>query len=163
MASDGTPWRPLVHVEDICQAVILALRAPREAIHNEIFNVGDDNQNYRIREVAAIIAGAFEGCTTTFGRPSGDNRSYRTSFGKIRRHLPQFRCRWSAEHGARQLHEIFERVGLTEEMFAFRAFTRLKQLTHLIATHQIDADFFWRPLEQQGERGKPYGLRRDAA
>src|SRR6201995_5951183 len=68
MTSDGTPWRPLVHVEDICQAVILSLEAPREAVHNEIFNVGDDEQNYRIREIAGIVGQVFDGCTVTFGR-----------------------------------------------------------------------------------------------
>src|SRR5439155_25870280 len=97
MTSDGTPWRPLVHVEDICQAVALALKAPREAVHNEIFNVGDDEQNYRIREIAAIVGQVFDGCAVTFGPPGGDNRSYRTSFSKIRRHLPEFQCRWPAE------------------------------------------------------------------
>jgi len=153
MTSDGTPWRPLVHIEDICQAVILALEAPREAVHNEIFNVGDDAQNYRIREIAGIVGRVFEGCTVTFGRPSGDNRSYRTSFGKIRRHLPQFQCRWPAEAGARQLHDIFERVGMTEEMFLFRGFTRLEQLKHLIATRQIDTDFYWRLLDAQTGKG----------
>jgi nucleoside-diphosphate-sugar epimerase len=148
MTSDGMPWRPLVHVEDICQAVILALEAPREAVHNEIFNVGDGEQNYRIREIATIVGQVFDGCTATFGRPSGDNRSYRTSFDKIRRHLPEFGCRWPAEIGARQLREIFERIGMTEQMFFFRGFTRLEQLKHLIATRQIDADFYWRPIEE---------------
>jgi nucleoside-diphosphate-sugar epimerase len=155
MTSDGTPWRPLVHVEDICQAVILALEAPREAVHNEIFNVGGGEQNYRIREIAAIVGQVFDGCAVTLGQPSGDNRSYRTSFEKIRRHLPEFRCRWPAEAGARQLRDIFERVGMTEEMFVFRGFTRLKQLKHLIATQQIDADFYWRPLEEQTGKGPP--------
>jgi nucleoside-diphosphate-sugar epimerase len=150
MTSDGTPWRPLVHVEDICQAVILALKAPREAVHNQIFNVGDDEQNYRIREIAAIVGQVFDGSAVTFGRPSGDNRSYRTSFAKIRRHLPEFRCRWPAELGARQLREIFERVAMTEEMFLFRGFTRLEQLKHLMATQQIDADFYWRSLPRRG-------------
>jgi nucleoside-diphosphate-sugar epimerase len=153
MTSDGTPWRPLVHVEDICQAVILALEAPREAVHNEIFNVGDNGQNYRISEIATIVGQVFDGCSVTFGRPSGDNRSYRTSFDKIRRHLPEFRCRWPAELGARQLREIFQRVGMTEEMFLFRGYTRLEQLKHLIATRQIDADFYWRPLEPYTARG----------
>jgi nucleoside-diphosphate-sugar epimerase len=152
MTSDGTPWRPLVHIEDICQAIILSLEAPREAVHNEIFNVGDDEQNYRIREIAAIVGQVFDGCAVTFGQPSGDNRSYRTSFEKIRRQLPEFRCRWPAERGARQLREVFERVGMTEEMFLFRGFTRLQQLKHLIATRQIDADFYWRPLEDQREK-----------
>jgi nucleoside-diphosphate-sugar epimerase len=155
MTSDGTPWRPLVHVEDICQAVILALEAPREAVHNEIFNVGDDEQNYRIREIAAIVGQVFDGCTVIFGQPSGDNRSYRTSFEKIRRHLPEFGCRSPASAGARQLHDIFERVGMTEEMFSFRGFTRLKQLKHLIATQQIDPDFYWRPHEEQTGKGLP--------
>jgi nucleoside-diphosphate-sugar epimerase len=153
MTSDGTPWRPLVHVEDICQAIMLALEAPREAVHNEIFNVGDDSQNYRIREIATIVGQVFAGCSISFGRPSGDNRSYRTSFSKIRRHLPEFRCRWSAERGAQQLREIFERVAMTEEMFSFRGFTRLEQLKHLIATRQIDADFYWRFSEQPAGAG----------
>jgi nucleoside-diphosphate-sugar epimerase len=144
MTSDGTPWRPLVHVEDICQAVVLALTAPKEAIHNQIFNVGDDEQNYRIREVATIVGQVFEGCDVTFGKPSGDNRSYRTSFRKIHRHMPEFRCRWPAEAGAHQLRVVFAQVGMTDSMFNFRAFTRLKQLDYLIRTRQIDEDFFWR-------------------
>ena len=147
MTSDGTPWRPLVHVEDICQAIILALTAPREAIHNEIFNVGDDEQNYRIHEIANIVGRVFDDCAVTFGPPSADNRSYRTSFSKIHRHLPGFQCRWSAARGAQQLREIFEQVQMTEDVFSFRAFTRLKQLTHLLATRQIDADFFWPAVE----------------
>jgi nucleoside-diphosphate-sugar epimerase len=155
MTSDGTPWRPLVHVEDICQAVALALEAPREAVHNQIFNVGDDQQNYRVREIAAVVGRVFDGCVVTFGRPSGDNRSYRTSFDKIRRHLPRFQCHWSAELGAHQLRQIFERVSMTEEIFLFRGFTRLEQLKHLIATRQIDADFFWRPFERQTGKGRP--------
>ena len=148
MTSDGSPWRPLVHVADICQAIVLALEAPRERVHNEIFNVGDNEQNYRIREVAEIVGRVFAGCAVTFGKSGGDNRSYRVSFAKIRRHLPEFRCRWSAERGARQLHEVFGRIGLTPEMFSHRAFTRLQQLKHLLATRQIDADFYWRPLEE---------------
>lgn len=147
MTSDGTPWRPLVHIEDICQAIILALKAPREAIHKEIFNVGGDEQNYRIREVASIVGEVFSGCNVTFGPPSGDNRSYRVSFAKIRRHLPEYKCRWPAERGAKQLRAVFDEVKMTPEMFNFRGFTRLKQLTHLIETKQLDSNFFWRPQE----------------
>ena len=143
MTSDGTPWRPLVHVEDICLAIALALEAPRERIHNEILNVGDDAQNYRVREVAEIVGKVFEGCTVTFGKHGGDNRSYRIAFGKIRRHLPTFQCGWSAERGARQLLETFRRIGMTEDIFSFRAFTRIEQLKHLLATHQIDKNFYW--------------------
>jgi nucleoside-diphosphate-sugar epimerase len=143
LTSDGTPWRPLVHVEDICQAIVLVLEAPREAVHNQIFNVGDDEQNYRISEIAHIIARVFDDATLTFGPANGDNRSYRTSFAKIRQHLPQFTCCWPADEGARQLRAIFQRVALTKELFLHRGFTRLEQLKHLMATKQIDADLCW--------------------
>ena len=154
MTSDGTPWRPLVHINDICQAIMLAVKAPRDAVHNETFNVGDNEQNYRIRDIAATVGRVFDGCAITFGRPSGDNRSYRTSFDKIHHHLPEFRCQWSAESGARQLHQIFSYIKMTKDMFAFRGFTRLEQLKHLIATGQLDHNFFWKPL-QDGTGGGP--------
>jgi nucleoside-diphosphate-sugar epimerase len=144
MTSDGTPWRPLVHVEDICEAILLALEAPREAVHNQVFNVGSNEQNYRIREIAEIVAAAFPGCVVTYGPPSADNRSYRVSFAKIRRHLPGFRCRWTAESGARQLREIFESIAMSKEVFNYRAFTRLQQLKYLVATRQIDEQFLFR-------------------
>lgn len=144
MTSDGTPWRPLVHVLDICQAVACALKAPREAIHDQIFNVGDTGHNYRVREIAEIVAGAFPGCTTSFGAKDPDNRSYRVSFDKIKSRLPGFQCKYTAQDGARQLHEVFERMGFTQDHFQFRAYTRLKQLEHLIKTEQLDRDLFWK-------------------
>jgi nucleoside-diphosphate-sugar epimerase len=144
MTSDGTPWRPLVHVNDICEAILLALEAPREAVHNQIFNVGSNEQNYRIRDIAEIIAATFPGCVVTYGPKSPDNRSYRVSFDKIRRHLPGFRCRWTAERGAAELRQVFERIGMGKEVFNYRAFTRLQQLKYLLATRQIDQDFYFR-------------------
>jgi nucleoside-diphosphate-sugar epimerase len=146
MTSDGTPWRPLVHVEDICEAIRLCLEAPKENVHNEIFNVGDDAQNYRIREVAEIVGAAFPGCAVTFGPYGGDNRSYRVSFAKIRKHLPEYECRWDAARGAKQLRTVFERIGMTKELFEHPGFTRLKSLKHLLATGQIDKDFHWTPV-----------------
>ncbi len=143
MISDGTPWRPLVHGLDIAQAISLALEAPIEAIHNQILNVGDSNHNYRVKEVAEIIAGIFTGCELTFGEQGSDNRSYRVSFDKIRRVLPGFACEWNAERGARQLHALFQRIDMKRENFEFRAFTRLKTLEYLLSTGQIDSDFFW--------------------
>jgi nucleoside-diphosphate-sugar epimerase len=151
MTSDGTPWRPLVHVADICEAVALVLDARRESVHNEIFNVGDDLQNYRVREIAEIVAEVFQGCALSFGPHGGDNRSYRTRFDKIKRHLPEFRCRRSAMQGAGELYEIFSRIGMTKEVFSFRAFTRLEQLKHLLATRQIDTDLFWPPTAAQAD------------
>jgi len=144
MTSDGTPWRPLVHGLDISRAIIAVLGAPREAVHNQVFNVGDTAHNYRVREIAEIVAAAFPGCTVTFGPASADNRSYRVSFEKIRKHLPGFECAWDAKRGAQQLYELFKKIDMTKEVFEYRAFTRLKQLEYLIRTQQIDEHFFWK-------------------
>ena len=143
MTSDGTPWRPIVHGLDIAQAIIGVLAAPVEAVANEVFNVGDTEHNYRVREIAEIVGEVFPGCKVSFGPPTPDNRSYRVSFEKIRKHLPGFKCKWDARRGAEQLLELFRRVDMTDEVFQFRTFTRLKQLEHLIRTRQIDENFFW--------------------
>jgi nucleoside-diphosphate-sugar epimerase len=143
MISDGTPWRPLVHGLDIARAIIAVLEAPVEAVHNEIFNVGDNANNYRVREIAEIVAATFPGCTLAFGSAGSDNRSYRASFDKIRKHLPDFKCAWDAKLGALQLYQLFNRIEMTPEVFEFRTFTRLKQLEYLIRTQQIDDHFFW--------------------
>ena len=143
MTSDGTPWRPLVHGLDISRAIIATLDAPKEAIHNEVFNVGDGAHNYRVKEVAEIVAAEFPGCTVSFGTNSSDNRSYRVNFDKIRKHLPGFKCEWDAKRGAAQLYNLFKKIDMTREVFEFRTFTRLKQLEYLIRTQQIDGNFFW--------------------
>jgi len=143
MTSDGTPWRPLVHALDICQAIIAALEAPREAVHNQVFNVGETEHNYRVREIAEFVAEAFPGCRVSFGAPGQDNRSYRVSFDKIRKHLPTFTCAWDARRGSRQLFNLFKQVDLKVNGFEYRAFTRLRQLEYLIGTRQIDEHFFW--------------------
>jgi nucleoside-diphosphate-sugar epimerase len=145
MISDGTPWRPLVHVADICEAIRCALLAPAERVSGQIMNVGADKENYRVREIAEIVAAEFPGCQVSFGGASSDNRSYRVAFAKIRQLMPDFECRWSARDGARQLHSLFERLQMPKETYEFRAFTRLKQLKYLQATQQIDEAFFWRP------------------
>jgi hypothetical protein len=108
-----------------------------------VFNVGDTEHNYRVKEIAEIIAEVFPGCAVSFGPPDPDNRSYRVSFEKIRKHLPGFKCHWDARRGAQQLFNLFRRVDMTEEVFQYRTFTRLKQLEYLIRTRQIDESFFW--------------------
>ncbi len=143
MNSDGSPWRPLAHVLDICEAIVCALEAPREIVHNQIFNVGDSKENFRVREIAQMVAEVFPGCELVFGANGGDNRSYRVSFEKINSRLPGFRCKRNARTGAAELRELFEKVALTREVFEFRAFTRLKQLQYLLEAGQIDHQFFW--------------------
>jgi nucleoside-diphosphate-sugar epimerase len=144
MTSDGTPWRPLVHVLDICGAISSTLCAPREAIHNQIFNVGSSRANYTVRQIAEIVASHFPGCKTTFGPAGGDNRSYRVNFDKIENTLESYKAKWDADAGAAQFYELFKRIDMTRDVFEFRAFTRLKQLEYLLRTSQLDDDFFWR-------------------
>ena len=143
MTSDGTPWRPLVHGLDIAQAIRLVLQAPAEAVAGEVFNVGSDGQNYRVRDIAECVAAAFPGCTTSFGEPGADNRSYRVSFSKISQHLPGFVCAWDAERGAQQLATLFDRIALDEATFSGRGHTRLAQIEHLLSTGQVDDQLLW--------------------
>ena len=143
MTSDGSPWRPLVHLLDICEAVACVLDAPQDAIHNEIFNVGHDGDNFQVREIAQIVADVYPGCELSFGPAGGDNRSYRVSFAKIHAQLPGFKCSWDARKGAQQLHDVFQRIGLDAAGFDAKPFTRLKQLKYLQSSGQIDPQFFW--------------------
>lgn len=143
MISDGSPWRPIVHVEDICQAVSCALAAPVEIINGEIFNVGATQENYRVREIAETIASVFPDCEVTMGPSGGDNRSYRVSFEKIATKLPEYKARWTAKMGAEELRRLFERIEMSPETYEFRAFTRLKQLKYLQRTGQLDQNLFW--------------------
>lgn len=143
MVSDGSPWRPIVHVEDICEAIRCALEAPAEAVNGEVFNVGRTSENYRIREIARIVAEAFPGCEVSAGPPNLDNRSYRVSFKKIETRLPGFQARWTAHEGAHELRRLFARIELSQDIYEFRAFTRLKQLKYLQRTKQLDEDLHW--------------------
>ena len=144
MTSDGSPWRPLVHALDIGAAIVAVLNAPTESVNKQIFNVGDSKQNYRVKEIAEIVGGVFPGCEVSFGTQGSDNRSYRVSFEKIHRVLPEFHCSWDARRGAQQLHDVFKKIDMDQAVFQNRNFTRLKQLEHLIRTQQIDQSFFWR-------------------
>lgn len=144
LTSDGTPYRPLVHVSDISTAVACTLEAPRERIHGEVFNVGHSQENYQIREIAALVSDAFPGCRLTVGSGDGDQRSYRVSFEKIHAALPGFRAVHHAASGARELRALFERIRLDKETFEFRAFARVKQMQYLRKRGDIDERFFWR-------------------
>jgi len=146
MESDGTPWRPLVHVLDICQAAALCVEAPREKVHGEKFNVGSNDQNYQVKDLANLVGEAFPGCTVTFGDRGGDKRDYKVNFDKIRRVFPEYECKWDVGRGARQLHDVFERIQLTKEMFESPPHTRLKMIRHLLETGQIDAQFYWQEV-----------------
>jgi nucleoside-diphosphate-sugar epimerase len=144
MTSDGMPWRPLVHIRDISKAINCVLDAPREDVHGQIFNVGDTEENYRVKEIAEIVSEAFPGCEISFGDSGGDNRSYRVSFDKINNNLPGFSCEHSLKDGAEELYRVFSQIDMSEEVFKDRPYTRLKQLKHLLATEQLNQDLFWK-------------------
>jgi nucleoside-diphosphate-sugar epimerase len=143
MVSDGSPWRPVAHILDICEAMYRSVIAPSDAVRGKIFNVGQNSDNFRVRELAKIVADEFPGCEVSVGPSGGDNRSYRVNFDRIHRELPGFKCSYTPVDGVRQLHELFQRIQMSPEIYGFRAFTRLKQLKYLQATGQIDADFYW--------------------
>jgi nucleoside-diphosphate-sugar epimerase len=143
MTSDGSPWRPLVHVRDICNAIIAALESPRENVCGEIFNVGSDANNYRVREIAEAVQQAFPDCKLEFGKADGDNRSYRVNFDKISKHMPTFKCERDVLFGARQLRTLFERIDMDQATFNAPPYTRLKMLEKLARTAQVDSNFKW--------------------
>jgi nucleoside-diphosphate-sugar epimerase len=134
LKSDGSPWRPIVHIEDISRAFIAALEAPEDAVFNEAFNVGQTAHNYRIRDLAEIVAQVVPGCTIEFASDAGpDKRSYRVSFEKIRRKLPAFKPQWDARMGAAQLYNAYRASGVTLEEFEGPRYQRIGHIKKLLA------------------------------
>lgn len=141
LKSDGSPWRPIVHIEDISRAFIAGLEASRELVHNEAFNVGQTKHNYRIRDIAAIVAEVVPGCRLEFAADAGpDKRSYRVNFDKIARVLPAFKPQWDARSGAEQLFAAYTSAKLTLEEFEGPRFQRIGHIKHLIANGLLDND-----------------------
>jgi nucleoside-diphosphate-sugar epimerase len=143
MTSDGSPWRPFVHLLDVARAVDCVLEAPRDVVHGEIFNVGSDASNCQIRQIAEIIGELVPGCEVQFGDSSADKRNYRADFSKIHATFPSFAAQWDITRGARELLDVFERIKLDEDLYRFRGHTRIAQIRHLLDTAQLDADLFW--------------------
>lgn len=144
MDSDGTPWRPLVHILDVCQAVLIALRTPIQQMHNQIVNVGDTNSNYQIKDIAEIINKTFPGCSVSLNKNGTDKRNYRVNFDKIKTVLPGFSCKYDVAKGAKELLDVFTKVNLTKEDFASRNYTRLKQIKYLQDNNKINSKFYWK-------------------
>ena len=140
LKSDGTPWRPIVHIEDISRAFAAVVAAPREKVHLEAFNVGRTDQNYRMRELAEIVAETVPGCRVEYAPDaSPDKRCYRVNCDKIARVLPAFKPQWDAKKGARELYETYKKVGLTLEEFEGPKFQRIGHIRKLIEDGVIDS------------------------
>jgi nucleoside-diphosphate-sugar epimerase len=140
LKSDGTPWRPLVHIEDISAAFLAVLEAPREAVHNEVFNVGRTEENFQIRQIAEIVKETVPDCRIEFAEGAGpDTRSYRVSFAKIAERVPAFRPRWTVRDGARQLYDAYRRSDLKLEDFEGPKYRRIDHIRQLLASGRLDA------------------------
>jgi len=144
LKSDGTPWRPIVHIEDIARAFIAVLAAPRDVVCGQALNVGRNDQNYRIREIAEIVKETVPGCEVAFADGAGpDKRNYRADFSKISRVLPGFRPEWDARKGARQLYDAYKRIGLEQRDFEGPRYRRIDQIRNLMAAGDLAADLRW--------------------
>jgi nucleoside-diphosphate-sugar epimerase len=137
--SDGTPWRPIVHVEDICRAFVAALEAPQHAIHAEAFNVGRTEENYRVRELAEIVRDTVPGCELQFaGDASPDVRNYRVDCSKIARALPNFVPQWTARRGAAQLYQAYRDRGISLEDIEGYRYRRIGQIKRRLGAGELD-------------------------
>lgn len=155
LKSDGSPWRPIVHVEDMSRAFVAALEAPEESVFDQAFNVGQTAHNYRIRDLAEIVASVVPNCRVAFAPDAGpDKRSYRVSFEKIRRELPGFRPQWDARAGARQLYDAYRASGLSLDEFEGPRYQRIAHVKQLIANGVLDHDL--RHVDGSRRDGGPF-------
>lgn len=142
--SDGTPWRPIVHIEDISRAFIAVLHAPRELVHNQAFNVGRNEENYRIREIADVVRETVPGSYIEYAEDGGpDTRCYRVDCSKIQRVLPEFQPQWDVRKGAQQLYEAYQHVGLRLEDFEGPRYKRIDHIKQLLGTQRLDSSLRW--------------------
>ena len=145
LKSDGSPWRPVVHIEDISRAFLAVLRAPRDAVHNQAFNIGLSEENHRIRDLAEVVRETVPGSVIEYApdaRP--DNRSYRVDFGKARRTLRGFEPRWRAREGAQELYDAYRRVRLQPDDCEGPRYTRVRQVSWLMNQGRLDGSLSWR-------------------
>ncbi len=142
--SDGTPWRPLVHAEDIARAFVAVVEAPIEQVNGKSFNVGQNSENFQIKDIAKIVGEVIPGCEVVItGEHGGDSRSYRVDFTKIQNELPNFKPKWKLKDAVKDIYQGYKEFGMDEERFNGRYFVRLKQLEYLINNNLIDSNLKW--------------------
>ncbi len=145
LKSDGSPWRPIVHVEDMARAFVAVLTAPREVVHNQGFNVGRTADNYRIRELAEIVKATVPGSVVEYASDaSPDKRNYRVNCDRLPRLVPAFQPQWDARKGAQELYEAYQRVGLTLDEFEGERYKRVAHIKQLLASGRLEQDLRWR-------------------
>lgn len=145
LKSDGTPWRPLVHIEDISLAAMAALVAPKEFVHNKAFNVGINSENYQIRQLAEIVREVVPDCDLRFAEGAEpDKRNYRVDFGKYTRSFPNHALRWNVKLGVQQLYNSYRMAALQKGTYEGPKYNRIAQIKHLLSTGQLDQTLRWR-------------------
>jgi nucleoside-diphosphate-sugar epimerase len=144
LKSDGTPWRPVVHIEDISRAFLALLEAPPEAVHNQAFNVGRTEENYQMRDLANVVIETVPGSKVTFAEGAGpDKRCYRVNCDKIRTAIPSFKPSWTVREGARQLYEAYKKFGLTLADFEGSRYMRIQTVKRLQSEGKLDSNLRW--------------------
>jgi nucleoside-diphosphate-sugar epimerase len=157
--SDGTPWRPIVHIRDIIGAMLCVLEAPKSAIHNATFNVGQTEENYRISELAEIVVATVPGCHIEYAPGGGpDKRCYRVTCDRIQRVLPAFRPQWTARKGAQELYDAYRAAGLTAQDLKDGRYFRINRIQHLLKVGQLDASLQWTATALAENVTAPAGL-----
>jgi len=145
LKSDGSPWRPIVHIEDISRAFLAVLSVPRERVHAQAFNIGRNDQNYRVRDIAQIVKETVPGCEIAFADGAGpDKRNYRADFSKVAKLLPEFETRWDARKGATQLLDAYRAIGLELSDFEGPRYRRIDQIKQLLDAGNLGRDLRWR-------------------
>ncbi len=142
--SDGSPWRPLVHAEDIARAFIAVIEAPKQVVNRKSYNVGQCSENYQIKDIANLVGEVIPGCKVIItGEHGSDSRSYRVNFDLIAKELPNFKPQWNLKKGIEEVYQAYLKYGMDDVKFNSKSFIRLKELQYLIANKKIDSDLFW--------------------
>jgi nucleoside-diphosphate-sugar epimerase len=145
LKSDGTPWRPVIHIEDISRAFIAVLHSSREKIHNQAFNVGQNTENYQIRELADFVKMTVPKCNIEFDANAGpDKRSYRVDFSKYEKTFPDYKLQWDAKSGTQNIYTSYKRYGLKKEEYEGEKYKRIEHIKYLLRTSQLDSTLRWK-------------------
>ena len=143
--SDGTPWRPMIHAEDIARLFVTLLKAPAKQVHSQIINCGQNKENFQVRDIAAAVQKNQKSIRVSYtSQPDKDSRTYKVNFDKLLRILPNFKFKWTLKKAAKELRHDFQKSGLTQNVLASRNFIRLAQLQHLTQNKIIDQNLFWK-------------------
>lgn len=145
LKSDGSPWRPIIHIEDISRAFVAVLNAPKDLVHNQAFNVDINDENYRIRDLAEIVKETVPGCRVEYAKDAEpDKRTYRVDFSKIAQTLSEFKPQWTAKQGAKELYDAYEKHQIILEEFEGPKYKRIDHINQLLAAGDLDSTLRWR-------------------